>query len=253
MAKTRTISTFQGTNPAYSLIVAANHENPKVLNLDGYCNGTANTQYWLQCFDSATVPANGTVPLRSLMLLGADGFTFNKLDLGLDTESQDVPPNTGNLVFAISTTKDTLTIGTGTVSMSLNVDIEEYEIQAQPDSTVTDTGVLTKTIWTDANGPNLLTSLVVTNKEAGDRFVMLFATDSATAGAFPAAVWPIGTSGDSDETLRLNFGTAGLSIRSQTSSGTFSDGCFFVLSTTAPTYTAAVGAGADITAKYITL
>ena len=58
--QTRTISVIAGTN----VTIANNSTTPVLLSLEGYCNGVANTQYFLQLHN--VIPTTGvTVPMRS--------------------------------------------------------------------------------------------------------------------------------------------------------------------------------------------
>lgn len=241
---TRTFSGIAVTN----VICATFNEKLNIMGIDGYCNGTANTQYFLQIFNSATVPANASVPLRSLQVLGGDGFKFSYADIGLQTSQLGATPSTGNLVVVLSTTDATLTIGTGGVTADINVDVEEYEMQNQGTITTvgdTSTAVASLAVLADSTSNNkFLTYILATNSTGHTSYLMLFCATAPTTGAYPAYSWTVAN----NATLRLNFGQ-GLQLNTQTSSGTLDNGFYLYASSTTPSFTADT-ANWTILAKY---
>ena len=200
MSMTRTFKAVAAT----SLVVAANNEAPTILNIDGYCNGTANTQYWLQLFASATVPNNGTVPLRSLQVLGVDGFTFNKMDVGLAVANLGAAGsngvNQGNLIVVLSTTDATLTIGSGNVTADINVDVEEYELEVQGLIVVTANNTGAAAIAADPqNPPVALYALQVTDLSGIASYIQLA---TYIGQVTPTMQWPLAA----NATVLLKFG-----------------------------------------------
>jgi len=225
MPATRTYSTNQGTSPATSLLVSGLNEKAKLLNVEGYCNGVdSTTQYYLQLFALAAVPANGTVPLRSLQVLGTDGFRFNYNDIGLTTTAMAAALNSGNLLFVLSTTEATLTIGTGSVTMDLSVEVEEYEFRIAGLQSVTESGSGYLLVWTQATGaagePRLY-RIRATNVSADDFYLHLAARDIGASHLLPGGGWLVPATSDHV----ISFGDTGICPVEQTTDGTIYRAC----------------------------
>lgn len=263
---TRTISTFNGATQAAgqatSLILDTLNRRLRINKLEGYCvgnNGDSTTQYFLQIFASATVPANNAVPLRSLQVLANDGFVFDyAANDPLNVSQLSEPPNTGNCVVVLSTTEHTLTIATGNIKMDLTAEIEDYETQPINTTTVGDTvtAVTSLQVWAEAASPtpSALIKVIATNNAAGTQYLMLFAKDAPQAGDVPITpAWTF-TAG---QTRVLNFGDANAGVLPQSAdtiaenaAQTVRRGCSLFTSTTAGFYTSPGANGWTIEAIY---
>ena len=183
---------------AVSLLIAAAGIPANILNVSGYCYGTAATNYYLMLFNGIVAPANGAQPIFKQQILGADGFIFNYMPRGLWAPNLKYPAGVSGLIAVLSTTAETLTIATGGVNMDLDVEIEEQNVEQPSTTTVGDltTAVASLQVWAEAAGvgtanlggqKNLL-KVDVINKSGSDQYLQLFAqddpvTNSATLGA----------------------------------------------------------------------
>jgi hypothetical protein len=184
--------------PAASLLLAIPGVGVNILNISGYCYGTADTNYYLMFFNGITVPANGAQPVFKQQITGTDGFIFNYMPRGLWAPNLNLPSAPLGLIAALSTTAETLTIATGGVNMDLDVEIEEQNVDQPGTTTAGDltTAVASLQVWTEAAGigtanlggeKNLL-KVDVINKSGSDQYLQLFAqndpvTNSAALGA----------------------------------------------------------------------
>jgi len=195
----KTISTFNGVTQAAgaatNLIISTN-SLPVIRAIYGYCNGTANAQYFLHFFNSTTIPANGTVPLRSLQVLGGDGFgPYNYVEAGLDPAQWDTGGalvTSSGLIVCLSSTEATLTIGTGGVTMDIEVDIDTEDLPLLGQTAVGDLTTPVATFQTVVADPStsLLTSFNCKNLTAGTRYLMLFGK-SPVNGDAPVQEWTV--------------------------------------------------------------
>src|ERR1700748_3590696 len=123
--QTKVVSTFnpltgQTGGAAHFLLLANDGSLPIIQRIDGYMNGVANTQYWLQFFAATTVPADTAVPLFELQVIGLNGFSWFFGDNGQNfAKLADLPTGTANLIVAVSSTSGTLT--SSAVTMDLEV------------------------------------------------------------------------------------------------------------------------------------
>lgn len=103
----RQVVEYDSQGPTNSDIISAT----RTLWLDAMVsNSGSSTLYWM-CFDSATVPTNGSLPLRQPLQVGAGGQTYTDLgNPGADGISGR--PVVNGLSWAASTTATTLTIDT---------------------------------------------------------------------------------------------------------------------------------------------
>ena len=176
----------------------------KVMEIFGYWNGAADT--FLQLHETATLPANGQVPVyASLRLFAQDGFKF-PFPQGLDLSK---------LVAVFSSTEETLTIEAGAGNEGdITVVREEYELQPDGLTTVTSAGNSdgdVVEIWAHAAGPKRLVSMEVTiSGTVQDSYIQLYARNAATTrlniGPFLAKA---------GGSLTLNFGVNGREIFKQ--------------------------------------
>lgn len=176
-----------------------------VLKLECHVNVLGAGTLFLQIHDSATVPADGAVPLRSWLTSGAtiEYKEFKRGELRL----------VNGMYICISTNEAIKTLGTGNDRFGVvHVDFAEPE---EPSSS-TYVGDLTTPIsvlqvWSQAAGAAVKKSLLrvsVTDTGAltATRFLLLFTNDIFSG--VPAAAWQVRqTTG-----LELNFGLEGLSI-----------------------------------------
>ena len=233
---TRTISVIAGT----SVTLATGGTIPNLLCLEGYCNGVANTQYFLQLhvIAPASLGSTTTVPLRSWQVLGSDGFTFNKNDIGLQLANVPVPAGevgTGYYIVLSSTDAVYTTPG---ITADINVDIEEFELELAGTTQVTGNlaGGLLQIVADSVNATNKLVQLQITNTLAAGAFVQLFAK-SPVVSDVPLVQLPYSDSGV-DGLVPLNgvvtwkFGSLGKSLYSQDANGTNHNGIFVGLSAT---------------------
>ena len=152
---TRTISAIGATG----VTLATGGLTPNILLIEGFCNGVANTQYFIQIHN--VIPSSGiTVPLRSLQVLGVDGFTFNKYDIGLQTANLTSPPAQTSFYIFLSTT-DAVFTNPG-ITADINVDIEEYELELSGTNIIGPTaGAIT--VFTDPNPQLRLVQITAVN------------------------------------------------------------------------------------------
>lgn len=239
---TRTIKVVVGTNVVIS---DGTGLSPVLLTIEGYCNGVSPTQYWLQLH--SVVPTTGvTVPLRSWQILAADGFTFNKNDIGLTLANLTNPPTQGALYLYLSSTDNVWT--TPGITADLNVDIEEYELEIQGTTTVSSGGVVSSlTVVADGvNVTNKLISFSITETSGQMSYIQLFAAAPVVNTSIPLAGGQFSLSANG--TVIERFGGVGRSFTSQDSIGTLHKGIYIGVSTTSGLYDG--GANATISAVY---
>ena len=257
MAETRTISTLNGatqTAGATTNLKLSTGRPLKIFRIDGFCNGSSGTAYYLQLHNAATIPSNTAVPLRSWQIGGANGFNFVFTPNGLNTDRLSATINTGNLVLVLSTTEATLTVGTGNITMDVEVDVEEYDIRRLGLTTSGDTttAVATLQVVADAiNNTNKLYEVTAKNNSGATEYLILFAKDSPADGTKPIQEWTATTG----TTLSLKFGD-GLFIKSTDADetddtvATVHTGISLFVSST-PAILTASSAGWTIQAKYL--
>lgn len=246
---TQTISTFNGLTQAagvaYSLILT-NNTLPTITRISGYCNGVANTQYFLQLFNAAAPPANASVPLYEQQVLGGDGFAFQTL--GLDTSKLSngtlIPAN--GLILCLSSTEGVLTLGTGSVTMNVEVELDATQDifplnQVSAGDTVTNVGSLA--VVADPS-TNRLVSFNVQNNNGATQYLQLFGK-APVAGATPVQEWTV----NATKVLKQFMG-GGYAVLDGDANYVIHTGIYLYVSSTAGTYTAVVN-GWTIQAFYI--
>lgn len=257
--QTKTISTMQPltgqtSGAAISLVVVDNNTSiPCIQRIDGYMNGASNTQYWLHFFAANTAPANTTVPLFELQVVGQNGFSWDfGNDGGLDFKKMlDLPAGTANLIVCVSTTSGTFTAATSQ-TMDIAVTIDEPFLPVLAAWTVAGdltTGVQALTVWADGAYHQLYEIQVKHNSGGTAKYLQLF-TVSPVANAIP--LWCSPVVAGSGGTALFNFGAAGFRpITQDVNSNTIHNGCYLAVSSTANIYTAVGGTPWNIRAKYV--
>lgn len=230
---TRTIQTIAGT----SVSLASNYEEVNIYRIEGYCNGTQNTQYYLQLHNIAVGSLNSgtTVPVRSWQILGQDGYAFSFADECLSTANLpgSLASTNPNWILVLSSTDAVYT--TPGITADINVDLEEYEIElaGTTSSTVTN-NIGLDSVLTDPQSPTVkLISLNIVNGFGDNVYLQVFAV-SPVPGSVPLRQWAL----NANTTLLEKFGTTGSSFVSQDSTGAVHSGLFIGVSSTSGTYTA---------------
>lgn len=198
----------------------------------GYFRGSADR--WLQIHNTASLPANTTVPLRSFQLLASLDFykDFNQGPLQLSI----------GCVLVLSSTEATLTIVTaGTDLADFSVDLEASYPVAAGLSTGGDLTTPTSTLSVWATGSvKRLYSFTCVNNEAVDCYVMLF-PNTPSVNNLPLLQWKL----LQGATLNAFFGSDGIDVNGlmalstdgfRANSGLLT-GCYLALSTTTPAFT----------------
>lgn len=250
MSMTRTYQAIGATVLAFGSTFGGGVTMPKIVRIEGYMNGaTSTTQYWLQIFNQsfASLSTGVTVPLRSLQILGTDGFTFNYQPAGLSLANlpgvlATIPPN-ANWIIALSTTDAVYTAPV--VTCDINVEVEEFELEYQGTTTVTTAGGQTYLqVVADAANTNKLVAfyvLPVTN----DCYVQLFA-NAPNASQVPIEQFtiPSVTNGKAPAGVvtTFKFGSGGKSVFQQDADGTKHYGIFIGVSLTSGAWDAATSA-----------
>lgn len=234
--KTRTASSIElGVPLTGTTGLAVTAQPTNLLNIEGYCGGTASTIYFVQAHGVSNPTSGVTVPYWSKAITGGAGFSYVYPNGGVSTDNLTVPPNTTGIWFFISTT-DTVFTSTA-FNSDLEVDYEEYEQQVNNYLTVNDvTNVASVSVWADlvANASNEVISLTVKNTTGAAGFIMLFAASQGANGNIPIRQWPLAAGAS----MLLNFGDDGESIYSQDANATPHYGCYFYASSTTGTLTA---------------
>lgn len=220
---TRTVS---GIGVA-GLLVLSNGEDPKLLRIEGYCGGVAGTQYWLQIHNAA--PAGGAAPLRSLQVLGSNGFTFDySSGQGVCLENVAAWAISGGLYVALSSTDATYTAPG--ITADINVDIEEFELELAGQTNVASgatAGGLKTILATGANNTQALLSLAVTETGGVASFIQIFAK-SPVLNDVPLEQFPLAA----NATVNLKFGSTGRAFYQQGNAGTLYKGIYIGISRT---------------------
>lgn len=232
---TRSVQGIQVT----TLNLVTNYEDPNFAKLEGYCYGTANTQYFLQIHNVAAsnLVSTTTVPKRSLQILGADGFGFTYLDSCLSslTLPGNLAATSQNWCVALSSTDNVYTAVADGATMDVNIDLEEWEIELQgtTSTTVTNNTGLNSVLTDPQSPPVNLMSLKIVNGFGDNVYLQAFAV-SPSLGSIPIRQWAL----NANTTLLEKFGTTGSSFISQDSTGVVHSGLFVGVSSTSGTYTA---------------
>ena len=213
--QTKTISSIQNAqrlDATHGLVLAASAcEGVKVLSIEGYCLGTASTQYFLQLHNAVAVPATNAIPLRSVQVLGLNGFTFEYRPSGLDTVNMTVPRNDGKLILVLSSTDNVFTAVADGATCDVQVDLEDAGLNdaATNVSTAGDltTGVKKLEVWTNAqaNASKKLFSVTAINGTGADGYLQLYPLSTAAVVdgiTSQKTIWPVAAGA----TLTLDFG-----------------------------------------------
>jgi hypothetical protein len=171
------------------------------------------------------LPANATVPIRVYDLYQGAAFAWSFPD-GLNFSN--------GLVFAVSTTEETLTISTDKIELFVDAEspVDDTGWSAAGDYT---TGQPSVQVWADASGPKRLMRVELTYLSGGGGAVWLFiyAGDASPAASLAVPSLPLQNAGASNEFF---FGD-GL-VPSIHSGATVYDGCTLALSDTGTGFSA---------------
>lgn len=255
--KTKTYSTQQSKSPLTGqtgLIISSGPCN--IIDIEGFCNGTAGTVYFLQLLGVLPVGAvsGTTIPLWSRAVTGGQGFSFTYRPDGISTDTLANPPggtlattgaNTLPIAAMISSTDTVWTSVAASTDVSVEVEETNNEYTNQTIVGDTTTGRDSLTVFADPSTPNFLTQVVVTNNSASPTWLMIFAAAAPANGSYPVKSIEVLTG----QTLILNFGQT--AVLSQDANGTNHNGCYLVGSSTGTTLTATVSSNWTMQAFYI--
>lgn len=243
--KTLSISTETLGNPLNAntyLPLTGNFPNPftnapngpvKIVAIEGYCNGAAGTQYWLQILNGAP---GATVPMYSVQVLGGQGFSFI-YPLGLDTATmQDgggasLGENVYKPYLAISSTDGLYTSVAATTNVRVDIEMQFQMPLGLITANGNNTGSLT--VFADPNATNKLCAFSVVNNTGAVGYLMLFAYANPVNGATPLQQWPVQNGG----TFATTFGNAGVRFQQGKADYSIHTGCYLVASSTTQTLT----------------
>lgn len=251
----KTISTMKplvGQTAGAATVLVINNEGylPNLLRLEGFCNGTANTQYFLQFFAATAAPAANTKPIHEVMMLGVNGFTYNYQPDGLDLARTTTPASaTGNLIAVVSTVSGSYTASAITFTLEATVEIANIAVTGLSVAGDLTTAVQTLQVWADASGPKTLFEIRAQNNSGtATQYLMLFSKDTPVTGDIPLEFWTF----TDTQSRMLHFGANGYSPMTQTAAvpPVVQDACQLFVSSTAGTYTAASGTPWTIRATY---
>ncbi len=214
-----------------------------IAQIEGYFKG-ATADAWLQVHDSCTTPAAGAVPIWQMPISQTSQF-FENLQVA-------AMPITEGIYIGISTTDGTFTASADTMDLTV------WTSKTVPAATVVGdktTALNTLQVWAEAAnaaGTKLLYGLIITERLAASRRILVYA-DDATTGRILADI-PLAAS----QTVKLSFGsdanglsprTAGAASNTATVVG-FRQGCTVVVADAVP----AEGVAPTVTANsaYIT-
>ena len=220
---TRTISVIAGTSLTLPAVA------PNILAIEGYCNGVAGTQYFLQLHNA--VPTSGvTAPLRSWQILGKDGFTFNDRDIGLLTANLTQPNAQGTFYLYLSSTDVVFT--TSGITCDINCEVEEFELEQLGTTTVPSyVSVSSLQVLTDLpNQTRALYALTVTETQGTASYIQLYA--QALPPFVPNTPPVIQIPLAANATVILNFGDNGIHLFQQNLDGSLHYGIWVGISKT---------------------
>lgn len=223
---------------------------PVIEKIEGYYAGAANA--YLQFHDATAAfapPANGTVPIREMLITPTNGFLWQYMNDALKVELGQL---VNGLILCVSTTQGTLTLATGTTKATFEVSIEEYEERQYGTTTVGDftTAVQSINPWNDGTFHSLQSIIYSSGANGqGTTYLMLFNVHP-NPGMIPVQQWQVP---ENTPLTQIRFGNSdGSPIYSQdatTSPPTVHNGCWIYESST-PTFFTAV-AGTDYTLKVV--
>jgi hypothetical protein len=230
----------------------------KVFNLEGYVNGTAGTQYYLQLLgvSQASAVSGTTVPLYSRQVLGGNGFSFTYVN-GIDTARMQNPDpvkkqlsNNGNNVLPVyAAISSTDTVYTAVAAATdLAVDIEQSV--AEGSNYIKASNILTTTlgVWADdvANTKYRLMNFTFDATGSNAACFVQLSTFSPSAGTIPLISLPVPAGG----IITKHFGS-GLALVQSAANYVPHYGCIISTSSTPTVYTASGITPVSILANYI--
>lgn len=208
-----------------------------VMKLECRINDNGAAALFWQVHDSASVPAEGAVPLKSWPVSGgaADYKEFKNGELDL----------ANGLYVCVSTTEATKTLGTGNNAFAA-VLVELYDPEAPTGTTVAGdltTGVSSLVVF---SGIHRLITVNATNNSGAAGWLMIF-THAPSEGDAPLAAIPFA----SGQNQVLTFGDDGRESQDQTpGTGVLRTGCRLRASTTGDVLTTAAAGSWTMQAEY---
>ena len=239
----KTISTIQAAQPLDATHFLQVSTGPvAIYGFEGYVNGVANTQYYLQIHGVA--PTTGvTVPLYSVQVTGVNGFSFlytnslNTRQMSFPDQAATGGTNTLPVYFAISSTDTVYTSVAASTDLLVSLDEPRTNPGNETITGDTTTGRDSLLVYTSPNTAKRLMRFQVTNNTGATGYLMLFAYSNPALGDVPQAQWTIANG----VTLTQDFG-GGLVV-TQSPAFVQKTGCYLFGSSTTQTLTATVATG----------
>lgn len=229
-----------------SLVLATNYEQLNVMCVEGFCKGTADTQYFIQLHRASTPTSTVAVPVRSWQVIGQNGFTFDQRPNGLQAGNLANTVDTGMLYLFLSSTDAVYTAVADGAVLDVNVDIEEYNLESgRYSNTATGATIAgVKLIFADPNANLKLSKLTVTETAGAASYVQLFSKAPAL-NAVPIMQWPLAV----NATQVWNFGvSAGVNFTTSGADGIVHSGMYVGVSLTSGAFDTA--GAATVTGVY---
>lgn len=211
-----------------------------IVKLEGTLKSTATTGLFCQIHDSATVPANGAVPLKSWPAdeIGYKEFKRGELQLA------------NGLYICLSSTAATKTLATGGNDKYDILEVELYDPEFPTGTAIAGdltTGVTHLDVWAENAGPKKLLKLTVIS-DSDDAWIMIFGR--AFANIVSGTTKPIFSQKILSTTTKvLDFGDFGRDVLQQLVLVNYV-GCCVAISTTAGVFTVVPSADFKIKAEY---
>jgi hypothetical protein len=201
------------------------HET-RLLKIDTKLATGAAANLFLQLHNSATLPAEGAVPVKWWLATATQSQEFVVGELQFSA----------GLYVCLSSTGATKTIATATNDKFAALSVELLDQPLVPTEVVADSGSFSVAIGMTIE----VIRVNVANLENAARYLQLFNTTGAADDSVPNAIWPLTALG----TLSLDFGRSGVFALENVAPRT---AITFFLSDTAATLTTATGNGMDLT------
>jgi hypothetical protein len=217
---------------------------PGVLRrIDGYCNGAAGTNTWLQIFDAAAAPATNDVPKKSLMLAEANGYSYAFLG------DDEVEFSTA-LYVALSKDPTKYVAVTDGATTTGDVTIDDLSILSgttkvgPTDLSSGDPAAGLQTVWDASAGNKVLVQVNFVNAAAAGtkQWLVIMAATTGFGAAVVKEAFPLYTTAAGNgqgaatikSTLALKFGKDGYSIVAILGATTYAGCCLGVTTTADP-------------------
>lgn len=208
--------------------------------LDGYCNGVAGTNTWVQLFDAAAAPATNDIPKKSLMLSESNGYSYTFL-------KEDMVTYSTALYLALSKDSTKYVAVTDGATTTGDVTIEDFSIiiggtkVGPTDLSAGDPAPGLQTVWDASAGNKVLLQTDFVNAAAAGtkQWLVIIASTTGFSSTVVKEVIPLfttPTSGGSGvatnlSTLSLKFGKDGYNIQSIVGATSYI-GCVIGITTT---------------------